>query len=145
MPVRKLKPVTPGTRFMSIAGFEEITKTVPEKSLTTSLSKSGGRNNLGRVTSRHRGGGHKRKYRVIDFKRDKNGIPVVVNAIEYDPNRSARIALLFYNDGEKRYILCPNGLKVGDTLMSGERAEIKVGNSLKLKIYRLEVLFIMLN
>jgi len=133
MPVRKLKPVTPGTRFMSIAGFEEITKTVPEKSLTTSLSKSGGRNNLGRVTSRHRGGGHKRKYRAIDFKRDKNGIPAVVNAIEYDPNRSARIALLFYNDGEKRYILCPNGLKVGDTLMSGERAEIKVVNSLKLK------------
>jgi len=133
MPVRKLKPVTPGTRFMSIAGFEEITKTVPEKSLTASLTKSGGRNNLGRVTSRHRGGGHKRKYRIIDFKRNKNGIPAVVNSIEYDPNRSARIALLFYADGEKRYILCPNGLKVGDTLMSGEGAEIKVGNSLKLK------------
>jgi len=133
MPVRKLKPITPGTRFMSISGFEEITKTKAEKSLTKSISKSGGRNNLGHVTARHRGGGHKRKYRVIDFKRDKHGITAVVASIEYDPNRSARIALLNYADGEKRYILAPTGLKVGDTLMSGEGVEIKVGNALKLK------------
>lgn len=133
MPVRKLKPITPGTRFMSISGFEEITKSTPEKSLTKSLKKSGGRNNLGHVTARHRGGGHKRKYRVIDFKRDKHGIPATVASIEYDPNRSARIALLNYADGEKRYILAPVGLKVGDKLMSGEGVEIKVGNALKLK------------
>ncbi len=133
MAIRKLNPVTPGTRFMSVATFEEITKTTPEKSLTVSLKKSGGRNNLGRVTSRHRGGGHKRKYRIIDFKRDKFGVPAKVFSIEYDPNRSARIALLHYADGEKRYILAPDGLKVGDVVQSGEGSEIKVGNALKLK------------
>jgi large subunit ribosomal protein L2 len=133
MAIRKLKPNTPGTRFMSISSFEEITKTTPEKSLTATIKKSGGRNNLGRVTSRHRGGGHKRRYRVIDFKRDKNGIPAKVFSIEYDPNRSSRIALLHYADGEKRYILAPDGLKVGEQIMSGSGSEIKVGNALPLK------------
>ncbi|MBI9070602.1 MAG: 50S ribosomal protein L2 [Melioribacteraceae bacterium] len=133
MAIRKLKPNTPGTRYMSISSFDEITKTTPEKSLTSSLKKSGGRNNLGRLTSRHRGGGHKRKYRIIDFKRNKLDIPAKVFSIEYDPNRSARIALLHYADGEKRYILCPDGLKVGDNLMAGDGVEIKVGNALKLK------------
>jgi large subunit ribosomal protein L2 len=133
MAIRKLKPNTPGTRFMSIPTFEEITKTTPEKSLTVSLRKSGGRNNLGRVTARHRGGGHKRKLRIIDFKREKFGIPAKVHSIEYDPNRSARIALLHYADGEKRYILAPDGLKVGENLVSGQGAEIKIGNALKLK------------
>ena len=133
MAIRKLKPNTPGTRFMSISSFEEITKTSPEKSLTVSLKKSGGRNNLGRVTSRHRGGGHKRRYRIIDFKREKYGVPAKVFSIEYDPNRTSRIALLNYADGDKRYILAPEGLKVGDTLMSGSGSEIKVGNSLPLK------------
>jgi large subunit ribosomal protein L2 len=133
MAIRKLKPVTPATRFMSVSAFDEITKSKPEKSLTASLKKSGGRNNKGRITSRHRGGGHKRKYRIIDFRREKLGIPAKVFSIEYDPNRSARIALLHYVDGEKRYILAPNGLKVGDTVSSGEGSEIKVGNALKLK------------
>lgn len=133
MAIRKFKPNTPGTRFMSVSTFDEVTKTTPEKSLTVSLSKSGGRNNLGRITSRFRGGGHKRKYRIIDFKRDKKGIAANVVAIEYDPNRSARIALLNYADGEKRYILAPEGLKVGDKVQSGSGSEIKVGNSLPLK------------
>ncbi|MGD8779017.1 MAG: 50S ribosomal protein L2 [Ignavibacteria bacterium] len=133
MAIRKFKPNTPGTRFMSVSTFEEVTKNEPEKSLTVSLSKSGGRNNLGRMTSRHRGGGHKRKYRIIDFKRDKNGVPAKVFSIEYDPNRSSRIALLHYADGDKRYILAPLGLSVGDTVMSGDKAEIKTGNALKLK------------
>jgi large subunit ribosomal protein L2 len=133
MAIRKLKPNTPGTRFMSIPSFEEITKSTPEKSLTAAIKKSGGRNNLGRVTSRHRGGGHKRRYRIIDFKRDKNGIPAKVFSIEYDPNRSARIALLHYADGEKRYILAPDGLKIGDAVMSGSGSEIKLGNALPLK------------
>jgi large subunit ribosomal protein L2 len=133
MAIRKLKPTTPGTRFMSIPTFEEISKTVPEKSLTMSLRKSGGRNNLGRVTARHRGGGHKRKLRIIDFKRNKYGIPAKVYSIEYDPNRSARIALLHYADGEKRYIISPDGLKVGETVLSGQGIEIKIGNALKLK------------
>lgn len=133
MAIRKLKPITPGTRFMSISGFEEITKDKPEKSLIEPNKKSGGRNNLGRMTSRHRGGGHKRQYRIIDFKRNKFGIEAKVAAIEYDPNRSARIALLHYVDGEKRYILAPDGLKVGDKVMSGPGAEIKVGNALQLK------------
>jgi large subunit ribosomal protein L2 len=133
MAIRKLKPNTPGTRYQSISTFEEITKTTPEKSLTTSLKKSGGRNNQGRVTSRARGGGHKRKYRVIDFKRDKFNIPAKVHSIEYDPNRTSRIALLHYADGEKRYIIAPQGLTVGDTVMSGDNAEIKIGNALKLK------------
>jgi len=133
MAIRKLKPNTPGTRFMSISSFDEITKSTPEKSLTTPLKKSGGRNNLGRMTSRSRGGGHKRKYRIIDFKRNKFGVPAKVFSIEYDPNRSSRIALLHYVDGEKRYIIAPDGLKVGDSVSSGEGVEIKIGNALKLK------------
>jgi large subunit ribosomal protein L2 len=130
MALRKLNPVTPGTRWMSIPTFDEISKTVPEKSLLEPLHKSGGRNNNGHITSRHRGGGHKRFYRIIDFKRDKLDIEAKVVAIEYDPNRSSRIALMFYKDGEKRYIIAPNDLKVGDILMSGPNSEIKVGNSL---------------
>lgn len=133
MGIKKLKPVTPGTRFRTNFTFEEITKETPEKSLVVSLKKSGGRNNLGRVTARHRGGGHKRKYRIIDFKRDKHGIPAKVFSIEYDPNRTCRIALLHYADGEKRYIIAPEGLKVGDTVMSGPGSEIKIGNALPLK------------
>jgi large subunit ribosomal protein L2 len=133
MAINKLKPVTPGTRFSSKSSFEEITKTTPEKSLTSALRKSGGRNNHGRVTARHIGGGHKRRYRIIDFKRDKNGIPAKVFSIEYDPNRSCRIALLHYKDGEKRYIIAPDGLKVGNTVSSGSGSEIAVGNSLPLK------------
>ena len=133
MAIKKIKPVTPGSRFRSNFGFEEITKSNPEKSLTVSLKKSGGRNNHGRITSRHRGGGHKRRYRVIDFKRDKHNIISKVFSIEYDPNRSSRIALLHYIDGEKRYILAPNGLKVGDTIVSGSGSEISVGNALPLK------------
>ncbi|MDP3583073.1 MAG: 50S ribosomal protein L2, partial [Ignavibacteria bacterium] len=133
MAIRKLKPNTPGTRFMSISSFDEITRTTPEKSLTAPIKKSGGRNNHGRVTSRHRGGGHKQKYRIIDFKRDKKNIAAKVFSIEYDPNRTSRIALLHYVDGEKRYIIAPNGLKVGDSVMSGSEVEIKVGNALPLK------------
>src|SRR5574337_1096938 len=113
MAIRKLRPMTAATRFYSIATFEEVTKTVPEKSLLAPIKKSGGRNNMGRITSRHRGGGHKRQYRIIDFKRDKHGVEAKVTAVEYDPNRSARIALLSYADGEKRYIVAPDGLKVG--------------------------------
>ena len=130
MPVRKLKPATPATRFYSVSSFDEITRLKPEKSLIAPLKKSGGRTSDGHVTARHRGGGHKRRYRVIDFKRDKAGVPAKVTSIEYDPNRSARIALLHYADGEKRYIVSPEGLKVGETLESGENAEIKVGNAL---------------
>ncbi len=133
MGIIKLKPVTPGTRFRSNFSFEEITKQKPEKSLTVALKKSGGRNNLGRVTARHRGGGHKRKYRIIDFKRDKVGVPAKVFSIEYDPNRTARIALLHYLDGEKRYIIAPEGLKVGATVTSGSGSDILVGNALPLK------------
>jgi len=133
MGIKKLKPVTPGTRFRSNYTFDEITKSVPEKSLTVALRKSGGRNNLGRITSRHIGGGHKRRYRIIDFKRNKHGIAAKVFSIEYDPNRSARIALLQYADGEKRYIIAPNGLKVGATISSGPGSEISVGNALPLK------------
>ncbi len=132
MAIRKLKPVTPGTRFRSNSSFDEVTKTTPEKSLTTALRKSGGRNNHGRVTSRHIGGGHKRRYRIIDFKRDKHGVPAKVHSIEYDPNRTSRIALLHYADGEKRYIIAPDGLKVGNSVMSGSGSEINVGNSLPL-------------
>ena len=133
MAIRKLKPNTPGTRYMTISTFEEITKTTPEKALTVSLKKSGGRNNLGRLTMRSRGGGHKRKYRIIDFKRNKFGVSAKVFSIEYDPNRSARIALLHYADGDKRYIIAPNGLKVGDVVSSGDGVEIKIGNSMKLR------------
>ncbi len=133
MAIKKLKPVTPGSRFSSKSSFDEITRTSPEKSLTTALRKSGGRNNKGRVTARHIGGGHKRRYRIIDFKRDKKGIQAKVFSIEYDPNRTSRIALLHYADGEKRYILAPEGLKVGDSVSSGPGSEISVGNSLPLK------------
>ena len=133
MGIKKLKPVTPGTRFRSNSTFEEITKSAPEKSLTVSLKKSGGRNNLGRVTSRFIGGGHKRKYRIIDFKRNKHGVPAKVFAIEYDPNRSSRIALLHYFDGDKRYIIAPEGLKIGDILNSGPGSDIIIGNALPLR------------
>ena len=130
MPLREFKPTTPSRRFVTIPTFEEITKKEPEKSLVRPLKKSGGRNNRGRLTARHIGGGHKRMYRVVDFKRDKVGVPGKVAAIEYDPNRSARIALIHYADGEKAYILWPVGLKVGDTVMAGENADIKPGNAL---------------
>ncbi len=133
MAIRKLKPRTAATRFYSISTFEEVTKTVPEKSLLAPNKKSGGRNNLGRVTSRHRGGGHKRMYRVIDFKRDKRGVAAKVTAIEYDPNRSSRIALLQFPDGERRYIIAPDGVKVGASLTAGPDAEIQVGNALPLR------------
>lgn len=133
MPIRKLKPTTAATRYYSIATFEEITKTTPEKSLLAPIKKSGGRNSYGRVTSRHRGGGHKRRYRIIDFKRDKHDILAKVTAIEYDPNRSTRIALLQYADGEKRYILAPEGLKVNDRIVAGNEVEIKTGNAMPLK------------
>ncbi len=133
MAVRKLNPITPGQRHKIIGTFETITSSVPEKSLVKGISKSGGRNNDGKMTMRYIGGGHKKKYRVIDFKRNKDGIPAKVNSIEYDPNRTARIALLFYADGEKRYILAPNGLQVGQTLLSGSQAAPEVGNSLPLQ------------
>lgn len=133
MAIKKFNPTTPSRRYMTVDSFEEITKQEPEESLLEPLKKSGGRNTNGRVTSRHRGGGHKRKYRVIDFKRDKDDIPAKVAAIEYDPNRSARIALLNYVDGEKRYILAPKGIEVGEELVSGADAEIKPGNALPLK------------
>ena len=132
MPVKLYKPTSPGRRGMSVSTFEEITKTEPQKSLTEPLKKHAGRNNHGHITTRHRGGGHKRRYRIIDFKRKKYDIPAKVAGIEYDPNRSANIALLHYVDGEKRYILAPLGLKVGDTIMSGTKAEIRVGNALPL-------------
>src|SRR5512135_3923193 len=128
MAVKKYKPVTPGTRGMTGHTFEEITKTTPERSLLVPLRKSGGRNSYGRVTVRHRGGGHRRFIRVVDFKRDKRDIPAKVAAIEYDPNRTARLALLHYADGEKRYILAPVGVNVGDTLLSGETVDIRPGN-----------------
>jgi len=132
MAMKSYKPTTPGRRAQTHLGFEEITKTQPEKALTKGKPKTGGRGNTGRVTSRFIGGGHKQRYRDIDFKRDKRGIPAKVAAIEYDPNRSARIALLHYNDGEKRYILAPNGLQIGATVMSGADADILVGNALPL-------------
>jgi large subunit ribosomal protein L2 len=133
MPVRNYRPTSAGRRFQSVSTFEEVTKAEPEKSLLVPLRRTGGRNALGRVTCRHQGGGHKRMYRRIDFRRDKPGVPASVAAIEYDPNRSARIALLFYADGEKRYILAPQGLKVGDRVMSGPAAEVRVGNALPLR------------
>jgi large subunit ribosomal protein L2 len=132
MAVKKYQPTSAGRRFMSVSTFEEITRKEPERSLVEELKNSGGRNVFGRVTSRHRGGGHKRKFRIIDFKRNKDGIPAKVVSIEYDPNRSARIALLSYADGEKRYILAPLGLKVGDVVESGENADIRPGNALPL-------------
>jgi len=133
MGIKKFKPTSPGIRQMTVSTFEEITKKEPEKSLVVSLSKKSGRNAYGRITVRHRGGGAKRKYRIIDFKRDKDGIPGKVAAIEYDPNRSANIALINYADGEKRYIIAPHNLHVGDVIESGENADIKIGNALPLK------------
>ena len=133
MAVRKLKPTTPGQRHKIIGAFDNITATAPEKSLVVGFRKSGGRNNEGHRTMRYIGGGHKRKYRLIDFKRNKDGVPTVVKTIEYDPNRSARIAVLFYADGEKRYIIAPNGLEVGMTIMSGAEAAPEVGNALPLQ------------
>jgi large subunit ribosomal protein L2 len=132
MAVRKVNPTSPGRRFQAYSTFEEITKTTPEKRLLKVSKRSGGRNANGRITCRHRGGGHKRKYRVIDYKRDKTGVPAKVASVEYDPNRSARIALLHYADGEKRYILAPLHLSVGDSVMSGPGADIRPGNSLPL-------------
>jgi large subunit ribosomal protein L2 len=132
MAIRKLKPVTPGQRQRSVSGFETITKSEPEKSLLAPLKGKGGRNNNGRITTRHQGGGHKRRYRIIDFKRNKDGIPARVAAIEYDPNRTARIALLIYADGEKRYIIAPDGLSVGQTVLSGPEAPPDLGNCLPL-------------
>jgi large subunit ribosomal protein L2 len=130
MPIKVYKPTSPGRRGMSVTTFDEITRTTPERSLLRPLRKRAGRNAQGRVTVRHRGGGHKRRYRVIDFKRDKFGVPARVDSIEYDPNRSARIALLVYADGEKRYIIAPLGLKVDDPIESGPNADIRVGNAL---------------
>jgi large subunit ribosomal protein L2 len=132
MVVKRLKPVTPGQRFKYNSTFDEITTSKPEKSLLKPMKKSGGRNNQGRMTMRYLGGGHKRKYRVIDFKRDKDGISALVKSIEYDPNRSARIALVLYKDGEKRYILAPNGIKVGDSIISGDDVAPDLGNTLPL-------------
>ena len=133
MPIKKFKPTSPGRRHMTVSTFEEITASEPEKSLVEPLKKHSGRNFQGRITVRHRGGRHKRLYRIIDFKRDKEGVPGTVSTIEYDPNRSANIALIKYADGEKRYIIAPEGLKVGDKIMSGPDADIKVGNALKLR------------
>lgn len=134
MALRKLKPTTPATRYYSVATFEEITKIKPEKSLLAKKTHSGGRNNLGRVTSRHRGGGHKQRYRIVDFKRTKRNIEGKVAAIEYDPNRSCYIALVYYLDGEKSYILAPNGLSVGNKIFSGENVEPNIGYALPLKM-----------
>ena len=133
MPLRKRKPTSAGRRFQSVSDFSDITKTTPEKSLLAPKSKTGGRNAHGRKTSRHRGGGHKQQYRIIDFKRNKDGVPAKVAAIEYDPNRNARIALLHYLDGEKRYILAPRDVKVGDMLQNGEGADIRPGNALPMR------------
>lgn len=132
MPIKKYNPTSPARRFMTVSTFEELSKVQPEKSLLEKLNKNAGRNSYGRITVRHRGGGNKRKYRIIDFKRDKDNIKAEVLTIEYDPNRSANIALLKYEDGEKRYIIAPNNLKVGDTIMSGDNADIKPGNCLTL-------------
>jgi len=133
MGIRHYRPTSPGRRGMTVYTFEELTKTEPEKSLVEPLKSKAGRNNLGRVTIRFRGGGHKRLYRIIDFRRNKDGVPGKVAAIEYDPNRTARIALIHYADGEKRYILAPEGLRIGDTVMSGPSADIRVGNALPLE------------
>ena len=133
MALRSRKPTSPGRRFQTVSDFAEITKTRPEKSLLDPKPKTGGRNNHGRKTSRHRGGGHKQQYRIIDFKRNKDAVPASVAAIEYDPNRTCRIALLHYHDGEKRYILAPHGLKVGDIVESGPKADIKTGNAMPMR------------
>src|SRR6266850_4618245 len=133
MPVRRFKPTSPGRRHMSVSDFAEVTKSRPEKALTSKLTKKGGRNNTGRITTRHQGGGHKRRYREIDFKRLKDGVPAKVAAIEYDPNRSANIALLHYADGAKAYILAPARLKAGASVESGPNADIRPGNALPLE------------
>ncbi len=133
MGVKKLKPTSPGRRFQTVSDFEGVTRSKPEKSLLDKQKRSSGRNSYGRITSRHRGGGHKRRYRIIDFRRTKDGVPAKVAAVEYDPNRNARIALLHYVDGEKRYIIAPVGIKVGDMLESGPGAEIRPGNALPLR------------
>ncbi|MBQ1512303.1 MAG: 50S ribosomal protein L2 [Erysipelotrichaceae bacterium] len=133
MAIKKYKPTTPGRRGMTGLTFEEITKSTPEKSLTVKFSKTGGRNNAGKITVRHHGGGHKQRYRIVDFKRNKDNIPAKVASIEYDPNRNANIALLNYADGEKRYILAPQGLTVGMTVVSGEKTDIKVGNACEMR------------
>jgi large subunit ribosomal protein L2 len=133
MPLRKRKPTSPGRRFQTVADFAELTKSKPERSLLAKQHSSGGRNSYGRKTARHRGGGHKRRYRIVDFRRNKDGIPARVAAIEYDPNRNARIALLHYLDGEKRYILAPAGVRVGDRLQSGQSSDIRPGNALSLR------------
>ena len=133
MGVKKLKPTSPGRRFQTVSDFESVTKSKPEKSLLAKKTRSSGRNAYGRITSRHRGGGHKQRYRIVDFRRTKDGVPAKVAAIEYDPNRTARIALLHYVDGEKRYILAPVGVEVGDMLASGSGAEIRPGNALSLR------------
>ena len=133
MAIKKYKPTTPGRRGMTGLTFEEITKTKPEKALTVTIKKTGGRNNTGRITTRHHGGGHKQLYRVIDFKRNKDNVPATVKAIEYDPNRNANIALVYYADGEKRYILAPKDLNVGMSIVSGEKTDIKVGNCCELR------------
>jgi len=133
MALRKRKPTSPGRRFQTVSDFSEITRSSPEKSLLAKKSSTGGRNNYGRKTSRHRGGGHKQQYRVVDFKRTKDGVAATVAAIEYDPNRTCRIALLHYHDGEKRYILAPKDLKVGDRVSSGQTAEIRPGNALPMR------------
>lgn len=133
MAIKTYKPTSPGVRHQTCLTFDDITKTEPEKSLLTKINKTGGRNVNGRVTRRHAGGGHKRRYRIIDFKRDKTDIPATVASVEYDPNRSARIALLHYADGEKKYILAPKGLNVGDSVLSGDQADIKPGNCLQIK------------
>ena len=133
MPQRQRKPTSPGRRFQTVADFSEITKTTPERTLVEKKVSTGGRNNYGRKTSRHRGGGHKQKYRVVDFRRNKDGVPATVAAVEYDPNRSCRILLLHYHDGEKRYILAPRGVVVGDVLRSGQGSEIRSGNALPLR------------
>jgi large subunit ribosomal protein L2 len=133
MPIKRFKPTSSGRRDMTAADFHEVTKTTPEKKLLQPISKSGGRNNAGRITSRHRGGGHKRRYRMVDFKRNKVGIPAKVAAIEYDPNRGARLALLHYADGEKSYIIWPQGVAVGDEVISSRNADIKPGNSMPLE------------
>ena len=132
MGIKKINPLTPGQRFKVVTTFDDITKSSPEKTLTKVKKRSGGRNNDGRMTMRYLGGGHKRKYRVIDFKREKHGIPATVKSIEYDPNRTARIALLYYKDGEKRYIVAPKDLKVGDQLISGNGVPPSIGNTLYL-------------
>ena len=133
MAVKRYKPTTPSRRYMTVSDFGDITKKSPEKALTVNLKKTAGRNSQGKISVRHRGGGAKKQYRIIDFKRNKDGIPAKVAAVEYDPNRTANIALLYYADGEKKYILAPIGLKVGDSLMSGSQAEVRIGNTLPMK------------